>query len=193
MKAFAALLILITSPTWAAENLADFHREVYALHEQLIAGRNLRTEVEQARYEGSAAANFSYIETSYYDADTGLLLARVRRDAKRPEYIHIAEAYIYENGKLVRDFGSISLPWAPLHPARTFINLHRYHGALHSWRQYNFDGDVTYESCKGDWNGKQVKLSLDEIDIDKATKATPEYKACFDGMRTDWKQYKRPH
>lgn len=193
MKIHAALLSMILLPAFAVASPLEFHQAVYALHKTLIADRKIRTEEEKANYEGAAAKGFRYIETSYYDADNGLLISRVRRDAARPEYIHIAEAYIYENGRLVRDFGSITLPWAPLHPVRTFINLHHYNGALHSLRQYNYEGEVSYESCKGELNGKPVRLSLDSIDIDKATMATPEYKACFDGMSTDWKTYTRPH
>ena len=192
MKMYAALLSVML-PTFVMASPLEFHQAIYALHETLIADRKIRTEEEKANYEGAAAKGFRYIETSYYDADNGLLISRVRRDAAQPEYIHIAEAYIYENGRLVRDFGSITLPWAPLHPVRTFINLHHYNDALHSLRQYNYVGEVSYESCKGELNGKQVRLSLDSIDIDKATTATPEYKACFDGMSTDWKTYTRPH
>lgn len=193
MKIYAALLSMMLLPAFAVASPADFHQAVYSLHEKLIADRKIRTEEEKANYEGAAAKGYRYIETSYYDADNGLLISRVRRDAARPEYIHIAEAYIYENGRLVRDFGSITLPWAPLHPVRTFINLHHYNGALHSLRQYNYEGEVSYESCKGELNGKPVRLSLDSIDIDKATTATPEYQACFDGMSTDWKTYTRLH
>jgi len=192
MKTYAALLSMML-PALVMASPIEFHQAVYALHEKLIVDRKIRTEEEKAGYEGAAAKGYRYVETSYYDADSGLLISRVRRDAVRPEYIHIAEAYIYENGQLIRDFGSITLPWAPLHPVRTFINLHHYSGALHSLRQYNYVGEVSYESCKGELNGKPVRLSLDSIDIDKATKAMQEYKACFDGMSTDWKTYIRPH
>ena len=193
MKILLALLGLITLPALAAGTQADFHKDLYALHEQQTNGRKIRTEEEKAAYEGAAAAGYRYVETSYYDADKGTLLSRIRRDAVRPEYVHIAEVYLYENDKLVRDFGSITLPWSPLRPVRTYINVHRYNGALHSVRQYDLTGEVSYESCKGDWNGKPVRLSLDNIDIDKATQAMPEYKACFDGMIADWAQYKQPH
>ena len=192
-KIVLALLCLAALPAFAVGTQADFHQALYALHEQQISGKKIRIEEEKAPYEGAAAAGYRYVETSYYDADTGILLSRVRRDAVRPEYVHIAEVYLYENGKLVRDFVSITLPWAPLQPVRTFINFHHYDGALHSVRQYDFSGQVNYESCKGDWNGKPIRLSLDSIDIDKATQAKPEYKACFDGMRADWAQYKQPH
>lgn len=193
MKTAIALLCLIAAPAYAAGSLADFHQSLYALHEQQISGRKIRTEEEKASYEGAAAAGYRYVETSYYDADPGVLLSRIRRDAARPEYVHIAEVYLYENGRLVRDFGSITLPWSPLQPVRTFINFHHYNGALHSVRQYDYSGEVSYESCKGDLNGKPIRLSLDSLDIDKATKATSEYQACFNGMNTDWAQYTQPH
>lgn len=193
MKILLALLGLATLPALAVETPADFHKALYALHEQQISGKKIRIEEEKAPYDGAAAAGYRYVETSYYDADTGTLLSRVRRDAARAEYVHIAQVYLYENGKLIRDFGSITLPWSPLHPVRTFLNFHHYKGTLHSMRQYDFTGQVSYESCKGNWNGKPIRLSLDSIDIDKATQATPEYKQCFDDMRVDWAQYKQPH
>lgn len=193
MKILFALLGLITLPALAAGTPADFHKALYALHEQQTSGKKIRIEEEKASYEGAAAAGYRYVETSYYDAENGNLLSRIRRDAVRPEYVHIAELYMYENGKLVRDFGSITLPWSPLQPVRTFINFHRYNGALHSVRQYDFAGQISYESCNGDWQGKPIRLSLDSSDIDKATQATPEYKQCFDDMRIDWAQYKQPH
>lgn len=193
MKGLLALLGVITFPVLAAGTQADFHQALYALHEQQISGKKIRIEEERAPYEGTAAAGYRYVETSYFDADNGSLLSRIRRDAVRSEYVHIAEVYLYENGKLVRDFGSITLPWSPLQPVRTYINFHRYNEALHSVRQYDFTGQVSYESCKGEWQGKPVRLSLDSIDIDKATQAMPEYKACFDGMTTAWAQYTQPH
>lgn len=193
MKTAIALLCMFAAPALAAGSLADFHQSLYALHEQQISGQKIRTEEDKASYEGAAAAGYRYVEISYYDADTGVLLSRIRRDAARPEYVHIAEVYLYENGRLVRDFGSITLPWSPLQPVRTFINFHHYNGALHSVRQYDYSGQISYESCKGDLNGKPIRLSLDSLDIDKATQATPDYKACFNGMNTDWAQYTQPH
>lgn len=193
MKTAIAFFCMMALPVFAAGTPADFHQALYALHEQQITGKKIRIEEDKANYEGAAAAGYRYVETSYFDAENGMLLSRIRRDAVRPEYVHIAEVYLYENGRLMRDFGSITLPWSPLQPVRTFINFHRYNGALHSVRQYDYSGQVSYESCKGELNGKPIRLSLDSIDIDKATKATPEYKACFEGMSTDWAQYTQPH
>ena len=193
MKPGLVLLGMALLPVVATASPADFHRAVYALHEQQIAQHEIRTEEGKGAYEGAAAARYRYTDTRYFDSASGRLLSNVRRDAAKPEYVHIVEVYIYEKGKLVRDFGSITLPWAPLHPVRTFINLHYYNGQLHSFRQYDYFGQVGYEFCDGELAGKPVRISLDGSDIDAVATATPEYKACFSGMNTDWAQYTRPH
>lgn len=194
MKAYVALLCMASLPALAAEpGPADFHRAVYALHERQVAQRAIRTAEEAGNYEGDAAARYRYVDTRYYDATTGRLLSRVRRDAARPEFVHVVEVNVYENGKLVRDFGSISLPWAPLQPVRTMINLHHYNGGLHSFRQYDFFGQVAYEFCEGKLNGTPVNIALDGSDINAASAGTVAYKSCFDGMDTGWAQYRTPH
>ena len=77
--------------------------------------------------------------------------------------------------------------------SRTFINLHYYHGQLHSFRQYDYFGQVGYEFCDGELAGKPVRISLDGSDIVTASISTLEYKACFDGSSTDWAKFKIPH
>ena len=193
MKWRITLLSLITLPSIAETNPAEFHQAIYALHEQQIAQHQIRTEESAAQYEGDAAKRYRYVDTHYYDAASGHLISHVRRDAENLEYVHIAEVNIYENGRLVRDFGSLTLPWAPLHPTRTFINLHHYNEQLHSLRQYDFYGDISYESCEGKYEGKPVRLSLELSDINAKSTASAVYQACFKGMRTDWEQYKNPH
>lgn len=188
------MLGLIALPAGAELQPQDFHRAVYALHEQQIAQHKIRTEEETGDYEGAAAAHYHYVDTRYYDAASGRLLSHVRRDADNPAYVHIVEVNVYESGKLVRDFGSLTLPWAPQQPINTFINLHHYNGKLHSFRQYNFYGDVGYEFCSGELSGKPVRIALDDKDLLDATNtAKAEYKACFDGMRADWESYRTPH
>ncbi len=188
------MLCLFSLPAAAELTPQDFHRAVYALQQQQIAQHEIRTAEETGDYEGAAAARYRYVDTRYYDAASGRLLSHVRRDADTPEHVHIVEVNVYEQGKLVRDFGSLTLPWAPLQPTRTFINFHHYNGKLHSFRQYDFYGDVGYESCTGELAGKPVRIALDDKDLlDAANTATPEYKACFDGMRSDWERYLTPH
>jgi hypothetical protein len=170
----------------------QFHSDVIALHEKQIAQHVVRTEEEAGDYEGSAAARMSYVDTRYFDAASGLLLARVRRDAGAPENVHIIEVNVYENGKLVRDYGSITMPWAPKLPVRTIINLHHYNGELHSFRQFDVYGDVGYESCEGKLNGRRVRISLDGKDINETSASTPAYRACFDGVSNKVAAYINP-
>ena len=178
---------------WAADiNPQDFHNKLQALHLQQIALYNIRTKEEIADYKGSSAAGYRYVDTHYYDTENGNLVSHIRRDGSKPELIHIIEVNIYENKKLVRDYGSITLPWAPLYPVRTYINLHHYDNQLHSFRQYDVDGQVKFEFCEGSFAGKPVHISLDEGDIN-AGSTTAEYKSCFDGASKNWSQFKIPH
>jgi hypothetical protein len=176
----------------AAPSRPEFHRAVYALHEQQLAQHTVRTEETTGKYEGVAAAGYHYRVTSYYDAGTGRLLSRIQRDAKLPEAIHIAEVNIYDaDGRLVRDFFSSAPPWRPIHPSHAYINLHHHNGRLHSFRQFELEGQVNYEFCEGELDGNPVRIALS--DSEKKTLASPEYRACFDGMSTDWAQYTTPH
>ncbi len=178
----------------AAPTGPEFHRAVFVLHEQEIAKRTIRKVEEEAQYEGSAAARYRYHETRYFDAKTGALISRVRRDASNPEFVHIAEVNLYNaTGQVVRDYGTIAMPWAPLQPVRTFINLHHYHGELHSFRQYDVHGDVGYESCEGSLQGKRIRLSIDGRDITPEHTATPAYQACFGGLTQSFKDFANPY
>ena len=194
MKFCFVLLCLFSVPVLAAPNPKDFHRAVYALHEKQIAQREIRIEEENGNYEGAAAARFRYVDTRYYDKVSGNLISHIRRDTALPELIHIAEVNVYDDaGKLLRDFGSVTLPWSPLHPVRTFINLHHYNGGLHSFRQYDLNGEVGYESCEGKLDNKTVRISLDGSDINPTSASGLAYKACFDGLSKDWARYTTPH
>ena len=182
------------SSAYAAEySPAEFHRNVYLLHQQQIAQHAVRTEQEKGDYAGAAAAGYSYLDIRYYDAANGHLLSHVRRDASKPELIHIVEVNIYQNDKLVRDFGSVSLPWMPLRPVRTFINLHQYNEQLHSFRQYDITGQIGYEFCEGSWKGEPVKISLDDADINASNSSSEVYQNCFKDLNPNWAQYKIPH
>ena len=178
----------------AAPSRPEFHRAVYALHAQQLARHTVRTEETRGAYEGVAAAGYRYRITSYYDAASGRLLSRIQRDAALPEAIHIAEVNVYDaEGKVVRDYFSSAPPWRPLHPSHAYINLHHYNGGLHSFRQFELDGQVNYESCEGTLDGKPVRIAGDWSGTDGKTRNTPEYRACFDGISADWARYASPH
>ncbi len=195
--AFAWVVCLVWVPAIshaATPSGAEFHRAVYALLQQVVSQQPTRTEETEDNYTGSAAGRYRYRETRYFDAQNGRLLGRVRRDARLPEEIHISEVNIYNAaGKIVRDYGSIAMPWAPQNPDRTFINLHHYHGDLHSFRQYDIYGEVNYEVCDGMWQGRKIHIALDGSDIGPATTTSPDYHACFDGMEKNWRDYLTPH
>jgi hypothetical protein len=178
----------------AVASLPDYHRGVYALHEQQIAGRTVRTEEQAGNYGGAAAKGYRYRITNYYDAATGRLLSRIERNADLPEAVHIAEVNIYDaEGRVVRDFFTSAPPWRPTHPSHAYINLHHYNAKLHSFRQFELDGRVNYEFCEGELDGSRVRISLDWTDINEKTRSMPAYKACFDGLRNDWQPYVTPH
>lgn len=184
--------LCVTQLTVAAPSRPEFHLAVYALHEQQIARHTIRTEETSGEYQGVAAAGYRYLITSYYDAETGRLLSRIQRDAKLPEAIHIAEVNVYDaDGRLVRDYFSSAPPWRPVHPTHAYINLHNYNGRLHSFRQHELDGQVNYEFCEGELEGKPVRIALSGVD--QKTLASPAYRACFDGMNKDWARYTTPH
>ncbi len=190
----AMALLCLAQVAAAAPSRPDYHRAVYALHEQQIARHTIRTTEETGNYNGEAAKGYRYRITSYYDAATGRLLSRIERNADLPEAIHIAEVNIYDTeGRVVRDFFSSAPPWMPIHPSHAYINLHHYNSKLHSFRQFELDGRVNYEFCEGEHDGKRVRISLDWTDINEKTTAAPAYKACFDGMSNDWEPYLNPH
>lgn len=195
--ALVALPIILLSPgTGLAEPIdtPKFHQELYKLHQQTIKDKSLRLEETEGRYQGSAAGDYGFKDTRYFDASNGRLLSHVIRDRDTPEAIHIVEVNIYDaSGRIVRDFGSITLPTAPKRPIRTFINFHQYNKDLHSFRQFDGDGEVTYESCQGMLGNRKVNISLDGEDIKPAITATTEYKSCFEGIKTDWSNYAVPH
>lgn len=194
MKWMGLFALCIAQAAVAAPSRPDFHRLVYELHEQQLANHTVRTEEKTGTYNGAAAAGYRYRITSYYDAKSGRLLSRIQRDADVPEAIHISEVNIFDaNGRLTRDYLSIAPPWKPVHPSNAYLNLHHYNGRLHSFRQFELDGQVNYEFCEGELAGKPVRISLPWEDMNKETTSTPEYRACFGNMSKDWKQYITPH
>lgn len=195
MKRWLVIAVICASQmALAAPSRPEFHRAVYDLHAQQLARHTVRTEETTGKYEGVAAAGYRYRITSYYDADSGRLLSRIQRDATLPEAIHIAEVNIYDaDGRLVRDYFSSAPPWRPLHPSHAYLNLHHHNGGLHSFRQFELDGQVNYESCEGTLDGQPVRIAGDGSGSDDKIRTTRAYHACFDGISADWARYISPH
>ena len=117
-----ASVLICPAPAWAGSvSPEEFHRKVYVLHQQQIAQREIRTQEKTDNYSGAAAAGYGFVDTRYYDASSGRLLSYVRRDAAKPENLHIVEVNVYQNGRLVRDFGS----WRALGTVKTCAYLHQ--------------------------------------------------------------------
>lgn len=193
----AAALLLTSFSIWAADarlmqkDIGDDHTaswnqfadKVYQLHKRQLAGRAIRKTEEEGQYSGTAARGYAYTDTRYHDARTGLLLSRIRVDRDRPKILHLIEVYIYdEQGRVIRDFAAIYLPWVQSAPIRTMINLHGYNRDLHAFRQFDASGVRVYEQCKGKQNGASVDISLDEQEVGPPAAASDIYMECFTGV-----------
>lgn len=193
LPAALSLFLLAAQAAGAAPTPREFQQAVIALQERQVARQPVRTQKVERPYEGVAAKGSRYLETSYFDVASGRLLSRVRRDAAKPFAVHIIEVNVYDDaGRVVRDYGSIAMPWSPQQPSISIINIHRYHDGLHSFRQFNLAGAVTYESCEGTLDGRRVSVSLDVTDITPQVTAGADYQACFDGVAKDATGYLTP-
>ena len=160
-----------------------FAANIYKLHMQRIAGKEIHRTETIGEYGGLAAKGIFYKETSYHDARTGLLLSRIRVDRDKPEILHIAEVFIHDGqGRLIRDFAALYLPWSQNAPMRTMINLHHYKPDLHAYRQFDASGERIYEQCKGTASGTKVDISLEQQEINARSTASAAYQACFEGV-----------
>jgi hypothetical protein len=170
-----------------------FASRAYDLHQRQIAGRAIRQTEVVGHYNGTAASGYAYKEASYYDTHTGLLLSRVRVDRDRPKILHIVEVFIHdEQGRVIRDFAAIYLPWSQNAPMRTLINVHQYNRDLHAYRQFDASGERIYEQCRGMHAGAQVDISLEQQEIGPATTASDAYQACFTGVQPTAGAYLSP-
>ncbi len=165
----------------ADKTWTDFRDELIALHERLTTAKPVRLEKSEAQpFPGEAAKGFFFQDFYYYDQVTGRLISHVRRAPDSPAAVYEVEVNVYdESGRVVRDYAAIMLPWELKLPTRTFINLHSYPGELHVFRQFDASGDIFYESCEGQLDGKKIELQLESIDVGPKLRATPLYQACF--------------
>lgn len=170
-----------------------FADECLALHKQQLANTEVR---EQTRIGGYADQPEFYIEHTYYDAKSGVMLSRMQWEKDHPERMHACEVYVYDGqGRVVRDFAAAYLPQGRNAPVQTLINLHRYNGDLHAFRQFDASGDRIYEYCDGKWKGKPIQLRVFEEDIygKSDVMSSPAYAACFEGLPMKPGEYLQPH
>lgn len=166
------------------------------LHHKQVKGKSIITTEKIGGYHGQPDY---YREVTYKDAKTGRVLSRIQWEKDNPENVHSIEVFVYDKkGRVIRDYAAAYLPDQRNAPVQTLINIHRYNGELHAFRQFDAGKDIIYESCEGKFNGKDQQLRLFEDDLaatdydSRQLLKSPVYKACFKGMPTVPGKYLRP-
>lgn len=173
-----------------------FADALVALHQRQIEAHRVRTEESVGGYAGMPEF---YREVRYFDADSGRLLSKVQYEREGPGHVHAIEVYVYgPDGRLVRDYAAAFLPGYRNAPVQTLVNLHHYNGGLHAFRQFDASGARIYEACEGTWQGRTVRIRLFEDDLHDTegdgarVMASPEYRACFEGLPLTAGRFLRP-
>ena len=175
----------------------QFAAELYALHQQRIAGRGIE---EKVRIGGYADLPDFYKEISYVDKSSGRLLSRIQWERAHPDRVHVIEVFFYDDhGRVTRDYTAAYLPHSRNAPVQTLISLHHYASGLHGFRTFDASGDRIFERCQGVYQGRPVDLMLDEDAIDDAlhdpngVMHSAEYRSCFGDLADSAKDYLPPH
>lgn len=166
---------------------------------QLVDLHRLRIKtipvVKESRLGGYAHQPAFFREETYFTTDTHRLISRVRWETAHPDKLHTIEIYFYDElGRVQRDYTAAYLPNYYRAPSQTLISFHAYHGKLHAFRTFDADGFTVDEGCRGQYQGKQVVISLDEGEIDDGAPEmqTAAYRACFAGLRQKPGKYLTP-
>lgn len=160
-----------------------FAADVVTLHNYLISHHTVRVTEQRGGYSGASAPEGDfYLEKSYFDANTGKLLSRVKYELEHPDTIHVIEVNVYDKqGVLQRDYLAAWLPVYRNAPVQTLINFHNQNDELHAFRQFDASGERIYEQCLGRYFGKAVTISLEDYQLAErgAGDAGETYTACF--------------
>jgi len=201
---------LLISPLYAKERLSPmavdgkqvaqwnrFADSLYALHQSFIDNATVQTKEEKGGYGGIAAGDF-YTEVSYYDKNTGLLLSKIQWELERPDVIHNIEIFIYEQGRLVRDYYAGYLPHFRNAPLHTMVNFYGDESGIRSFRQFDASGERIYEQCSGKHFSEEIDISLEDYelvspsgDIFTLMRSEP-YIACFGDLPKQLGKYSDP-
>jgi Tfp pilus assembly protein PilF len=174
-----------------------FADALYAVHQQRSQGKDIRTEESEGGYAGMPKY---YREVNYFDRGNGQKLTNIQWERERPQLVHAIELYIYDaQGRVLRDYYARYLPIYRNAPVQTLINFHQYHDALHGYRQFDASGDRLYEQCTGNYQGKDIFLSIDEGNLPSAAAIQSNsaqlpgaYTACFGGLPLEAGKYRDP-
>lgn len=183
-----------------AEHVANwnaFADNLLKLHARQLQGRNIQKKEIIGGYFRNP--DF-YREEQYYDADSGLLLSRVVWEREHPDRLHEIEVFVHDKqGRVIRDYLARYLPQGRNAPVQTLINLHAWHGGVHSFRQFDASNNRIYESCRGRLADDEIFIDLEEDQLlggDAAAMAVMDsldYNVCFDGLPLSASAYLTPH
>lgn len=164
----------------------NFVSELYELHLNQTKEVPFTTSEITGGYGGGFANKTFYREISYFNKNTHKLISKIQWEINQPDTIHAIEVFLYNNqGQVKTDFYARYLPYARNAPVQTLINLHNYNDNLHSFRQFDANGELIYETCRGQFFDKEINLHLDNEEIfDFRTNSSDEllneaYSACF--------------
>lgn len=144
----------------------NFASELYQLHIYQISKVPFRTSETVGGYGGGFANKRFYKEITYYNKTTNKIISVIQWEIENPKNIHTIEVFLYDKqGKVKTDFYARYLPYARNAPVQTLINLHAYDDRLHSFRQFDANGALIYETCRGDFFNKKINLHLDDEEI----------------------------
>ena len=164
----------------------NFVSELYELHLDQTKEVPITTSEITDGYGGGFANKTFYREISYFNKNTHQLISKIQWETNQPNTIHAIEVFLYNNkGQVKTDFYARYLPYARNAPVQTLINLHNYNDNLHSFRQFDANGELIYETCRGQFFDKEINLHLDNEEIlEFRTNNSDEwlnevYAACF--------------
>ena len=179
-----------------AKRWNKFVDDLYALHKKRIEGKDIKIEEKTGGY--FRYDNF-YKEQKFIDKKTGHVVSLIQWETKHPKNIHVIQVFIRnDNGRLIRDFGATYRTEDHDDPMATEINLHAYSKGLEAFRQFNASDEITYERCRGTYQGKKVDIRLGIVELDEfrgepdTIMTTPAYKACFGSIPLKAGKYLTP-
>lgn len=178
----------------------NFVTELYQLHLNLTKRVPVKTSELSGGYGGGFANKTFYREISYFNKNTNQLISKIQWETEQPDKIHTIEVYLYDKrGRVKTDFYARYLPYARNAPVQTLINLHNYSDNLHAFRQFDANGELIYETCRGKLFNETINLHLDNEEIlDFRTENSDEmlneaYTSCFLNVSQTAENYLHPN
>jgi len=153
-----------------------------------------RLEISE-RPGGYAGMPDLFLEKEYRDKDVDRLLGRVRWLREQPDQAQMIELFIYDDqGGLIVDYYVSYLVGHRNAPMYALVNLHQSDNSLKAFRQFDVFGEKLFENCRGDYFGKPVDFSINEIDTSISIDQVDEdlYVSCFGFLPSSPGDYLHP-